>query len=135
VPALPPLSFHDVKMLAVTGNRASTSDVMVHFSATDVTLRDAAGKAAPATLPYARIARATYASGRDPKWDPALSAPAEKIDVPGMPGLLGRTRRWLVLQGAESYMILRLDGADWRDVIKAFEERARMTVDRPAGAK
>jgi hypothetical protein len=132
VPVLPSLSFNDVKMLTVNGTRTSTLDVVVQFSGADVTVQLANGKAASATLPYHRITKATYANGRDPKWDPAFSAPAEKLDVSG---LLGRARRWLVLQGVDSYVILRLDGSDWRDVVKALEDRARIVIDRPTSVK
>ena len=61
-----------------------------------------------------------------------MSGPAGKIDVPG---ILGRARHWLVLQGADRYLILRLDGDDRLDVLKAFEERARIVIDRPTAGK
>jgi hypothetical protein len=132
VSALAPLSFNDVKLLAVNGTRASTTDVVVQFSGADVTVQPANGKAASATLSYGHIAKATYAHGRDPKWDPALSGPPEKLDVPG---ILGRARHWLVLQGADGYIVLRLDGANWADIMKAFEERARIVIDRSSTAR
>jgi hypothetical protein len=105
---------------------------MVQFSAAEVILLPADSKAAPSTVPYQRIARATYVHGRDPKWDPGLSAPAEKI---GMSGLLARPRHWLVLQGVDSYVVLRLDGDDWSDLMKALEERARIVIDRASTVK
>jgi hypothetical protein len=131
-PALPALSFHDVKLLAVDGARTSTLDVVVQFSGADITVQSANGKAASATLPYQGISKATYANGRDPKWDPAFSGPADKIEVSG---IFGRARRWLVLQNANTYVILRLDGADWREIVKALEDRARIVIDRPAAVK
>jgi len=79
-------------------------------------------------LRYPQIAKATYVRARDPQWDPLLSAPAGKIDVPG---ILGRSRHWLVLQSKDAYVILRLDGEDRLDVLKAFEERTGLVVERP----
>jgi predicted Ser/Thr protein kinase len=127
--ARPPASFNDLKSLAVSGSRASTSDVVVQFSDTGVTVQPADGKTAPEVFSYHSIAKATYAQSKDPKLDPALSHPTEKIDVPGI-GVLSRSRHWLVLQGSDRYLILRLDGNDRLDVMKAFEERAGIVIDK-----
>ena len=131
-PALPTASFNDVKLLAVNGSRAVTSDVRVHFSNAEINVESPNGKVAPTVLTYRGIAKATYAHEKDPKWDPALNGPAGKINVPG---ILGRARHWLVLQGTDNYLILRLDGDDRLEVMKAFEERARIVIDRAASGK
>ena len=131
-PALATASFGDVKLLAITGSRAVASDVRVHFSNDEISVESPNGKAAPAVLTYRGIAKATYTHEKDPKWDPALSGPAGKINVPG---ILGRARHWLVLQGSDSYLILRLDGDDRQEIMKAFEERARIVIDRAANGK
>ena len=130
----PPMSFNDLKSLAVSGTRAWTSDVVVEFSDTGVSVQPADKKAAPEMLSYQSIAKATYAQSKDPQLDPSLSHPADKIDVPGI-GLLNRPRHWLVLQGSDRYLILRLDGDDRLDVMKAFEERAGIVIDRGDGKK
>jgi hypothetical protein len=57
-----------------------------------------------------------------------------KVDVPGI-GILSRTRHWLVLQGPDRYVILRLDGVDRADIMRAFEERVGIAIDRPSGVK
>jgi len=130
--ALATASFSDVKLLAVTGSRAVASDVRVHFSNDEISVETPNGKAAPAVLTYRGITKATYTHEKDPKWDPALSGPAGKINVPG---ILGRARHWLVLQGSDSYLIFRLDGDDRLEVMKAFEERARIVIDRTTNGK
>ena len=131
-PALPTASFSDVKLLAVNGSRAVASDVRVHFSNAEISVESSNGKGAPTVLMYRGIAKATYAHEKDPKWDPALNGPAGKVNVPG---ILGRARHWLVLQGADRYLILRLDGGDRLEVMKAFEERARIVIDRSTAGK
>ena len=131
-PTLPTASFSDVKLLAVNGSRTSTSDVRVHFSNEEISVEAPNRKAAPAVLTYRGITKATYTHEKDPKWDPALSGPAGKINVPG---ILGRARHWLVLQGPDNYLILRLDGDDRLAVMKAFEERARIAIDRATDGK
>jgi hypothetical protein len=134
VPAVPPASFSGMKMLAVNGARTLTSDVVLQLSDTEVSVQSQDDSIAPIVLPYRGIAKATYAQGRNPKWDTGLSAPAGKVDVPGI-GILNRTRHWLVLQGPDRHVILRLDGVDRAEVMRAFEARAGIAIDRPAGAK
>jgi serine/threonine-protein kinase len=125
---LPSVWFDNIKVLTVTGDRTTTADVIVHFSAADVQLQSETGKSAGTAMPYQRIAKATYTHGRDPQWDPGFSRPAGKIDVGG--GIFGRDRHWLVLQGPDTYIVLRLDGGDRNSVMKAFEDRARVSIDR-----
>lgn len=128
-PARAIASFGQVKFLAVNGSRTSAADVFVHLSDREVSFQYADYREAAASLPYQRIAKATYAQGRDPVWDPTLSGPSGKIDVPGF---IGRAKHWLVLQGKDRYVILRLDGDDRLDVMRAFENRTGIVIDRPA---
>ncbi|HEX5071224.1 MAG TPA: serine/threonine-protein kinase [Vicinamibacterales bacterium] len=121
----PTVSFEHIKWLTVTGTRTAAADVMVQFSDAGVVVQTARG--ATAIMPYQRIAKATYARARDPQWDPALSRPAGKIDVPGV---FGRDRDWLVLQSVDAYLVLRLDGADRDEVMRAFEARAGLAIER-----
>jgi len=90
----------------------------------DVVTDDA--RTAIATIPYRQIAKATYVRARDPRWDPLLSAPADKINVPGV---LGKPRHWLVVQTKQTYAIFRLDGNDWADVLAAFTARTAVPID------
>src|SRR6185436_3956201 len=127
-PVLPPASFKNVKLLTVDGSRTTASDAALLFSDAEVSVASTDTKVGSRALRYPQIAKATYVRARDPQWDPLLSAPAGKIDVPG---ILGRARHWLVLQSRDAYVILRLDGDDRLDVLKAFEERTGITVERP----
>ena len=129
---LPTASFNEVKLLAVSGSSTQASDVRVHLSSAEVSVQPATGKSEPAVLAYRGITKATYTHGRDPKWDPSLSGPAGKINVPG---ILGRARHWLVLQGTDHYVILRLDGDDRLEMMKALEERAHIVIDRSTPGK
>ena len=126
-PARPAAAFKDVKFLAVTGTRTSASDVVVQFSDGEISVQPADGKTAASVWSYREVAKATYSRGGDPKWDSSLGGPAKKIDVPG---IFGRARHWLVLQGTERYIILRLDGEDRETVLKTFEERSGKSVYR-----
>ena len=128
-PARASASFKDVKVLTVDGPRASINDAVMLLSDTDVTVRSSAGAAPLNLLAYRGISKATYTQGRDPKWDAKLSSPTGKVDVPGL-AVLSRPRHWLVLQGPDRYLILRLDGADRAELMQVFEERAGISIDR-----
>jgi serine/threonine protein kinase len=127
-PVLPRASFKNVKLLTVSGSRTAASDAALLFSEAEVSVESSDTKVGTTALRYPQIAKATYVHARDPQWDPLLSAPAGKIDVPG---ILPRARHWLVVQSKDAYVILRLDGDDRLDVLKAFEERTGMVVERP----
>jgi hypothetical protein len=133
-PETVPVSFSGMKMIAVIGSRTLTSDVALLLSDTEVSIHSQDEAISPTVLPYRGIVKATYSQGRDPKWDAGLSAPAGKVDVPGI-GILSRTRHWLVLQGPDRYVILRLDGVDRAEVMHAFEARTGIAIDRPSGTK
>jgi len=125
---LPAVSFKNVKLLTVNGTRTTASDADLHFSEAELSVQSSDTKVGSSALRYPEIAKATYVRARDPQWDPLFNSPAGKIDVPG---ILGRARHWLVLQGKDAYVILRLDGEDRIDVLKALEDRTGLVVDRP----
>jgi len=133
-PARAAASFNDVKMLALNGSKATTSDVVLQLSDNEVNVRTKADLMPLALMPYQGITKATYTQGREPKWDEKLAAPKEKINAPGI-GILSPSRHWLVLQGADRFVILRLDGADRADVMRVFEERAGIPIDRTSKGK
>jgi serine/threonine-protein kinase len=126
VPSPVPAVFGNVKWLAVQEGRTSDRDVQLLLSKgrLDVVTDDA--RTTIATIPYRQIAKATYVRARDPRWDPLLSAPADKINVPGV---LGKPRHWLVVQTRQTYAIFRLDGNDWAQVLAAFTARTAVPID------
>ena len=130
--SLPLAVFPEVKLLSVDGRRTATKDVVLALSGAEISALSAENHEPLATVPYARIARATYVHAGNPRWHPQASAPAGQIDVPG---ILGRARHWLVLQTNDSYTILRLDGPARLEILKALEGRSGRTIDRPIGAE
>src|SRR6185503_17026525 len=126
---VPPALFKNVKWLSVSGTSTSTKDATLTLSSSEISAVPAGGTQPLTTMPYGQISKATYVHARDPLWQPGFAAPAGKIDVPG---IMGRSRHWLVLQTGETYAILRLDGDDRVDMLKTFEARAGVTIDRPS---
>ena len=124
-----PAIFRDAKLLLVNGRRTTSLEVLLTFSDDQMLAAPSGGSAPVAAVPYDRIKKASYVHAKDPQWDPRLSAPAEAIDVPG---ILGRSQHWLVVQTDDLYTILQLSANDWRTVLKILEDRTGVTVDRPA---
>ena len=119
--------FSQVKLLVVDGKRASERDVLLLFAGGHVSALPADRGEPIITLPYQGIVRATYTFAADPAWDSQFAGPADRINVPGF---LGRSRHWLVLQTKTEFAILRLEDPQRRDVIQAFESRAGVMIAR-----
>jgi hypothetical protein len=123
--------FSDVKILLVTGRKTQDEDAVLTFAGGSVSVQDKRAGTAAASLPYAAIARATYAHARDPRWDQTLFSPPVDLDVGGM---LRTSKHWLVLQTTGSYLVLRLGDSTFAHVLQVLEARTGLTVARPNAA-
>jgi hypothetical protein len=127
-----PLSFTGVKLFTVKErNKTDDRDVTLTLSNGNIATVDDRGGAVLASLPYSAAVRATYIKARDPKWDTSLPGPPEDLDVGG---LLRTSKHWMVLQGTDRYMILRLEDSNWRRVYDAVRERTGLTIVLPANS-
>jgi serine/threonine-protein kinase len=123
-----PATFPNVKFFAVVnGKRTNDRDVALNFLNGQVIVSPKQGGQPVATVPYRKILKATYSLGRDPKWDEALPGPPPGLDVGTF---MRQTRHWLVVQGAESYAVLRLEDNNFRQILETFEQRTGQKVDR-----
>ncbi|HXT70298.1 MAG TPA: protein kinase [Vicinamibacterales bacterium] len=121
-------TFSNVKFFAVVnGKRTNDRDVALNFLNGQVSVMPRQGGQPIVTVPYRKILKATYSLGRDPKWDETLPGPPPGLDVGTF---MRQTRHWLVVQGAESYAVLRLDDSNFRQVLETFEQRSGAKVDR-----
>jgi hypothetical protein len=122
-------SFVSVKLFTFEGRKTNEQDVTVNFGSGQVAVVPKNGGAPVATMAYRRIVRATYIRAENPRWDPALPGPAEKLDLGGV---FNRDRHWLMLQAKDGYTLLRLDGDAWLTVLQTFESRTGIKIDRPS---
>jgi serine/threonine-protein kinase len=122
-------SFTSVRFLTFNGRRVDDAEVTVTFGGGQIAVVPKNGGAPIATLPYRRILRATYIRDDNPRWDPALPGPTEKVDLSGM---FNRDRHWLTLQTKDSFTLLRLDGDAWLTVLQTYEARTGTQISRPA---
>jgi serine/threonine-protein kinase len=122
------LTFQDVKLLSISGTKATDQDVLLSFVSGQIHLTGKGGGSSIMTLAYKTLAHATYVHAKDPKWDATLPAPpGDKLD---MPGLIHPSRHWLTLQTHSGYVILRLDDNNWERILQAVESRTGQKVDR-----
>ena len=121
-------TFPNVKFFAVVdGKRTNDRDVVLNFVNGQVHVMPKNGGQPIAAVPYRRILRATYSLGRDPKWDESMPGPPAGIDVGSF---MRQTKHWLVVQGAESYAMLRLEDNNYKQILETFELRTGLKVDR-----
>jgi serine/threonine-protein kinase len=121
-------AFTGIKLLAVNGRRTTDRDVLVNFGGGQIAILPRDGGPPIATVPYARVRRATYVNGRNPRWDPTLSAPPADLTVGSF---IRQSRNWLVVQTGDSYAILRVD-VNAVKLIETLETRTGIKVDRPS---
>jgi len=126
--AVDPLLFSNVKLLTVTGRKAKDQDVLLSLGADRVAVTKKDGGAPLQSLLYARVVRAMYSRGKVPRFAPALPAPPADLD---MPGLFSSTHHWLALQSKDSYLILRMEDANYTAILDALQARAHVKVARP----
>jgi hypothetical protein len=126
-----PLAFGGVRALVVSGKKASEENATLQFTRDGVALIGQNGTSL-GTLLYRDVSYATYVRARDPKWSVVLASPPPDVDLPGG-NMLGirSARHWLTLQSRASYLIVRLNDDDWRQVTDAVSARTGVTVEVP----
>jgi len=124
------VGFGNVKIQVVTGRNSKDEDVLLNFGGGQIAVLPRSGGAALTSLGYREISRATYVKARNPKWDSSLPSPPENLDVGSF---LRTSRHWLVLQTAQSFVILRLEDDNFARVLETIEARTGLKVVRPTG--
>jgi hypothetical protein len=118
-----------LKVLLISGKRTTDQDVILTLAGGQLSVSPRTGGSPMAAFPYKSVARATYIRAKDPKWDSALPAPPDDLDMPG--GLFGRpTRHWLTLQTKQAFLVLRLEDSNVKGVLDAVEARTGIKIAR-----
>jgi hypothetical protein len=123
------VTFKDVKFMAVKGQDSQDQDALINFGGGQITVVPKDGGTAYSSWPYPSVTRATYSRSKDPKWDSTLPGPPDNLTIHGF---MRGVRNWLVLQSKTGYVLLRLDDANWRNVLDAIESRCGVKVARLA---
>jgi serine/threonine-protein kinase len=120
-----PAEFKDVRLLVVTGRRSADQEGLLSFAEGQLTVLGRGSGAALASMPYDTLLRASYIHARDPKWDASLAGPPQDLDVGG---IFRTAKHWLVLQGRDSYMIVRLEDNNWRPILNTVVDRTKVQI-------
>jgi hypothetical protein len=115
----------------VTGKKGEERQVALNFGGGQVVAANLRDGAVVQALPYRDISYAVYTRAKEPKWSVVLAAPPADVDLPG--GLFRSARRWLTLQSRSTFMIIRLNDNDWRQVVEMVSARLGIGVEQPAG--
>jgi hypothetical protein len=122
----------DIRLLVVEGRRTDDREVVLNFGGGQIVATDRRSGTPVVTIPYRSVAHATYIRARDPRWNPGLASPPDKLDVGGV---LRTAKHFLTLQGKDFYQIVRLEDANVIRVLEAVETRTGVTIDRPRNAE
>jgi hypothetical protein len=109
----------------VTGRRSADQEGLLTFAAGQMTHVGRSSGTALASMPYEALLRATYVHARDPKWDASLAGPPQDLDVGG---IFRTAKHWLVLQGRDSYLIVRLEDNNWRPILNTVVDRTKVQI-------
>jgi hypothetical protein len=120
-----PAEYKDVRLVVVTGRRSADQEGLLSFAGGQLTLLGRSTGAALASMPYEALQRATYIHARDPRWDSSLAGPPEDLDVGG---IFRTAKHWLVLQGRDAYIIVRLEDNNWRPILNTVVDRTKVQI-------
>ena len=114
--------------MAVAGRKADDREITLWFANGYINAIAKGGEQSLGALPYKAVAGATYLRARDPKWNPDLASPPDKLDVGGM---LRTDKNWLVVQSRDAFLIFRLDEGNARTILQTLTERTGVAIDYP----
>ena len=115
-----------------TGERPAETDVVLRLEQDRVSIRSKRGGADLKTLPYTTIKSAEYGYSKSPRWKSGIGAAvAVGVFAPPIFFMKGK-KHWLTLQTADDYAMLRLDKANYKIILPAFETRSGVTVETVA---
>jgi len=124
--------FHKVKLMVNTGERPAETDVVLRLEQDRVSIRSKRGGADLKTFPYTTIKSAEYGYSKSPRWKSGIGA-AVAVGVFALPIFFMKGKKhWLTLQTADDYAMLRLDKANYKIILPAFETRSGVKVETVA---
>lgn len=124
--------FHKVKLMVNTGERPAETDVVLRLEPDRLVIRSIRGGADLKTYPYSAIRSAEYSYSKSPRWKSGIGA-AVAVGVFALPIFFMKGKKhWLTLQTADDYAMLRLDKANYKIILPAFETRSGVKVETVA---
>lgn len=119
--------FGQAKLMVNRDGRLKETKVILRLDADRLVVLS--GEKELRSLPYNTLKSAAYTYARKPRWKEAIGM-GFIIGVFAFPifFLSGKTH-WLTIHGEDHLVLLRLDKANYQQVLSAFETRSGMKVD------
>ena len=122
-PALPPVTFKDVKVAVAQGKTLREREAVLTLNGDRLSVLDRSGLAQILSLDYSSIAQVFYSRSKQPKWrGPDGKEVEASVDL-GKLGFFRGDRNWLILVGNTGPVFIRFEDGDRQAVLAAVQER------------
>jgi serine/threonine protein kinase len=129
-PALPPLTFKDVKMLVPDGKTRRERDAVLTLAGDRLSLLDKSTQAELLSLPYSSIAQSFYSLSRQPKWKgPDGKDVSVSVDL-GKMGFFRSDRNWVIFTTQGDPVFISFEDRELKAAVRAIEERTGVKIRR-----
>jgi len=135
VPASPPLSFRDVKLVVTDGDKVKEHDVQFKLEDGLVSAISTRTPSVSKSMPFRAVVSATYSQSKHPRWKEGIGVAVVAGVFSAPLFFMKSTKHWLTLQSKDDYFVLHLDKDNVRSIIPAIESRTGVTVQRLVGDK
>jgi predicted Ser/Thr protein kinase len=125
---MPPMAF-DAKALVGDGPRQRERDAQILLADGRVTIT-ADNKEILHSVPYSGVVSVSYSRGRDPLWNsPEGPVPVARMGG-GTFGFIRSERHWIALRTKDTFVVLRLQDVQVKQVLGALAERTGRAPER-----
>jgi hypothetical protein len=128
VKELPPMAF-DAKALVGAGQRQREREAQILLADGKVTVT-ADNKDILHSVPYSGVVSVSYSRGRDPLWNSPQGPAAVAKMSGGTFGFIRGERHWIALRTKDTFVVLRLQDDQVKQVLGALAERTGRAPER-----
>ena len=125
---LPPMAF-DAKALVGAGQRPREREAQILLADGKVTVT-ADNKDILHSVPYSGVVSVSYSRGRDPLWNSPQGPAAVAKMSGGTFGFIRGERHWIALRTKDTFVVLRLQDDQVKQVLGALAERTGRAPER-----
>jgi serine/threonine-protein kinase len=129
-PAVPPITFTDVKMLVPDGKTNRERESVLTLAGDHLSLLDRSTRTELRSLPYASISQVFYSRSKQPKW---TGPDGKELTVPvnlGRMGFFRGDRNWVIFTTRDEPVFMAFEDRELSAGVRAIEERTGIKVRR-----
>jgi hypothetical protein len=129
-PAIPPVTFDDVKVAVVQGDTMREREAVLTLAGDHLSVRDRSGEPEFLSLRYSSVVHAFYSRSKQPKWKGPDGKEVEASVDLGKLSFFRGDRNWLILTTQADPVFIRFEDPDLRTALPAVEERIGVKIQR-----